>query len=230
MSISNANLFLPNKFASKNSDIIISDTIINDTYTPGKKKENVASKLQHYKKFTTVSINDWNDILSTTTDKRKTDERVEGSFRTIQNKTSHNVETQRDHQERKTLQQIEERLEREYKFYQVNTSTKDQTQEKVPEILLREAADETLKRLAKVATQYSNILMRIKDWYSDWIKNAIGESNNKSKELKKLKKENSNLKIKIEEISKDQEIKDKTIHDINKELLKLKKSKKESDK
>jgi hypothetical protein len=98
-----------------------------------------------YKNFKTVSINDCNDVLSTTTDKRTTDERIEGSFRTLQNKTAQNAESQRDTQERKTLQQIEERLEREYKFYQVKTGSKDQPQEKVPEILLREAADETIK-------------------------------------------------------------------------------------
>lgn len=183
-----------------------------------------------YKNFKTVSINDCNDVLSTTTDKRTTDERIEGSFRTLQNKTAHNTESQRDTQERKTLQQIEERLEREYKFYQVKTGAKDQPQEKVPEILLREAADETIKRLAKIAIQYTNILMKIKDWYSNCIKTAIAESDLKTKEIKKLKKEIGDLKLKNDEIQRDNDVKDKTVHEINKELLKLKKSKKESDK
>ena len=66
------------------------------------------------------------------------------------------LESHRDMQEKKALLQIEERLEREYKFYQVKTSM-NEAQEKVPEILLRDAADQTLTRLSKMASQYSKI-------------------------------------------------------------------------
>lgn len=87
-----------------------------------------------------------------------------------------------------------------------------------------------LNKLAKIATQYTNVLMKIKECYNNCIKTAIAESDLKSKEIKKLKKEVGELKLKNEEITKDCEIKDKTVHEINKEILKLKKSKKESDK
>lgn len=136
MSINNTNHLI----STKNSS-----SLIPDTFTPGKKKENMSSKLQHYQNYATVSINDCNDLLSTTTDKRTTDERIETTYRTLNGKAMQEAVTHRENQERKALQQIEERLEREYKFYQVKTSSKDQVHEKVPELLLREAADETIK-------------------------------------------------------------------------------------
>ena len=187
--------------------------------------------MQLYKQnLATLNIGDWNDILSTTTDKKTTDERVDGSFRTMQNKTIQNVATHRDIQERKTLLQIEDKLERELKFYQVKLSSKDPSQEKVPELLLKEAADETLKKLAKIAPQYFNILTKLKNWYNDWIRTSIAESQVKTKELKILNKELIDLKSKNEELTKDKENKESIIKDINKELAKLKKAKKEADK
>lgn len=82
-----------------------------------------------------------------TTDKRTTDGRIEPSYRQAINKSLQGkIDSHKNAQERKALSQIEERLEREYKFYQVKTSMNEQ-QEKVPEILLRDAADQTLQRL-----------------------------------------------------------------------------------
>lgn len=65
----------------------------------------------------------------------------------MNNRTLKNTQTHREVQERKVLQRIEETLEREYKFYQVKMKSKEQNQEKVPEMLLREAADDTIKKL-----------------------------------------------------------------------------------
>jgi hypothetical protein len=168
--------------------------------------------------------------LSTTDDKKTTDERVENSFRTMNNRTVHHVDTHRDLQVRKALQAIEDRLEREYKFYQVKTSTKDSTQEKVPEMLLREAADETIKKLSKMAPQYSNILFKIRDCYGNCIKTTISDFDSKNKEIKKLKKENNDLKQTVQSLNKDLTLKDKSIVEINKEIVKFKKAKKENDK
>ena len=110
MSINNTNHFL----TGKNSHSLVSDI-----FNSGKKK-NGGTKLQQYKQNATINFNDWNEALSSTTDKRTTDERVE-SYRTMNNRTLKNTKTHREVQERKVLQQIEEVLEREYKFYQVKT-------------------------------------------------------------------------------------------------------------
>lgn len=108
-----------------------------------------------------MNINDLNDFLSTTTEKQ-TDERIENSNRTFR-KAVQNADAGKDLQLKKILQSIEETLEREYKFYKVKTSWKDQTEEIVPENLLKDAVDKTVKKLAKVATQYSRILLKIKE-------------------------------------------------------------------
>lgn len=222
MSINNPNHLLPNKASNLS-------TMMGETYTPGKRKDAPGSKFQQYKNYATLSINDCNDMLSTTTDKRTTDERVENSYRNLKNKTFAHTETHRDVQERKALLQIEERLEREYKFYQVKTNAKDQHQEKVPEMLLREAADETIKKLAKMATQYSSVLNKIRDCYNNCIKTAIADSEGKSKKIKDIKKELSEVNKKEKEFEKALEIKDKALQEANKEISKLKKSKKEVD-
>ena len=136
----------------------------------------------------------------------------------------------RDVQERKTLMQIEEKLEREYKFYQVKISAKEQSQEKVPELLLKSAADEAASRLSKVVPQFSSILLKLMDWYNSCIRTSISESQAKSKEIKNLNKEALELKSKIEELNKENESKNLTIKEISKELVKMKRIKKETDK
>jgi len=141
--------------------ILAKNTNSVDALTPNKKEES-GNKVASYKAYATMNINDCNEILSTTTDKRTTDERIESSYRTNLNKNLNKVDTHREAQEKKALQQIEERLEREYKFYQVKTSM-NEAQEKVPEILLRDAADQTIQRLSKISSQYSNVLNRIKE-------------------------------------------------------------------
>jgi hypothetical protein len=148
----------------------------------------------------------------------------------MNNRTVHHADTHKNIQVRKALQAIEDRLEREYKFYQVKTSTKDSTQEKVPEMLLREAADETIKKLSKMAPQYSSILYKIRDCYGNCIKTAISDFDSKNKEIKKLKKENNDLKQTVQSLNKDLTLKDRSIVEINKEIVKFKKAKKENDK
>ena len=152
MSINNTNHLI----SGKNSG-----SLVTEIFGSGKKK-NAGSKIQQYKHYAAMNINDCNDVLSTTTDKRTTDDRIE-SYRTINNRTFKNTETHREIQERKAIQQIEETLEREYKFYQVKTTSKDLSQEKVPELLLREAADETVRKLSKMAPNYASVLFRIRD-------------------------------------------------------------------
>lgn len=139
--------------------IIILESLISETFTPGKRKDATKTKMQSYKSY----ANDANEILSTTTDKRTTDERIELSYRTLNSKVLQHIETHRDAQERKALQKIEETLEREYKFYQVKTNAKGKDEEKVPEMLLRLAADDTIKKLCKISSQYTNILMKVRD-------------------------------------------------------------------
>lgn len=115
-----------------------------ESSTPNKATSS-GSKLKPYQNYATVCIND-NEMLSTT-DKRTTDDRLEPSYRQpITKNLQTKIESHKNAQERKALSQIEERLEREYKFYQVKTSM-NEAQEKVPEILLRDAADQTLLRL-----------------------------------------------------------------------------------
>jgi tRNA G10 N-methylase Trm11 len=133
-----------------------SGVLMIDSLTPGKKKDgSVASKMQNY---ATVTIDEKNDILSTTTDKRTTDDRIENSHR---NKKK--IDVHKESKTGKTIQKIEEKLENEYKFYQLRTRTKDKNQEKVPEMLLREATDETIKRLSEMVPNHSSILYKIRD-------------------------------------------------------------------
>ena len=73
-------------------------------------------------------------------------------------------------------------------------------------------------------------MTKIKDWYNDWIRTSITESQIKSKEIKILNKELGDLKTKNDELIKDREAKDNDIKEINKEIAKLKKAKKEADK
>ena len=199
-----------------------------EIFGSGKKKSN-NSKLQQYQNYAAVNMNDCNDLLSTTTDKRTTDDRIE-SYRTINNRTFKTTETHREIQERKAIQQIEETLEREYKFYQVKTNSKDFAQEKVPEMLLREAADETVRKLSKMAPHYASVLFRIRDCYNNCIKTAISDFENKNKEIKRWKKDSIENKHKIENLNKEISIKDTKIMQINKEFAKLSKAKRDTEK
>lgn len=196
--------------------------------TPNKITDS-GGKSKGYKNYATLWINDHNDVLSTTTDKRTTDERIESSYRANLQKNLGKLDSHKDVQEKKAIQQIEDRLEREYKFYQVKTSM-NEAQEKVPEILLRDAADQTLLRLSKLCTQYSKILGRVKEWYNNCIKTALSDVEAKSKEIKKLKREILKNDEKYRDAEKQMTIKDQTISELNKEIAKLRKSKKESDK
>lgn len=123
--------------------------------TNSSSKKKGPSKLQQYKNYNAFISHD-PDQLSTTTDRIETN-------RTIKNRMLKNSETQREQQEKKVLLQIEETLEREYKFYQVKSKVKEQVQEKVPEMLLREASDDTVKKLCKVYPAIANVLSRVRD-------------------------------------------------------------------
>ena len=87
-----------------------------------------------------------------------------------------------------------------------------------------------LNKLSKMSPNYSGILQKIRDCYNNCIKTAVADNENKGKELKKLRKENADLKKKIEDIERAVESKDKVLAEVNKEIAKLKKSKKETEK
>jgi len=186
-----------------------------NSLTPAKQKDG-SGKLQNYHNYATVSINENNDVLSSTTDKRTTDDRMEHSYR-MKKKT----DTHREIQERKALQKIEEKLEREYKFYQVKTSPNDYNQEKVPEMLLREATDDTIKKLAGMMPAYSSVLFKIRDCYSNCIKTAVGENESKVKEMKKTRKDNDRLRKTMHDLENEWQVKENHIQEANKQVSKV---------
>lgn len=176
--------------------------------------------------YTIFNMND-NDLASTT-DNATTGGRIESSYRANLQKNLNKLESHRENQEKKALQQIEERLEREYKFYQVKTSM-NEMQEKVPEILLRDAAEQALTRLCKISTQHSAILTRVKECYNNCLKTTLSEVDSKAREIKKLKREFSKLEEKYADAHNAMTIKEHTIDDLEAEIDKLKRGKKEDD-
>lgn len=199
-----------------------------DNITPSKLTGSGSKGTKGYKNYATLWIND-NDMMSTTTDKRTTDDRIESSYRANLQKNMNKFDSHREQQEKKALTQIEERLEREYKFYQVKTSM-NEMQEKVPEILLRDAADQALTRLSKLSSQHSSLLTKVKEWYGNWLKTALADAENKAKEIRKLKREVTKLDDAFKESENTNIIKDHTIDDLEQEIMKLKKGKKDMDK
>lgn len=222
MSINNSNHFLT-KGPSPNERI-----------SPNKYTDK-DSKLHKYKHHASVNmqLHD-NDVLSSTTDKRTTDDRIESSHRALT----------KEIRDRKKIQKIEEDLELEYKFYRFKTNAKDQNKEKLPEILLKEAAEKTLRNLAEIAPHYSSVLLKIRDCYNNCIKTVISDFESKDRQIKKFKKEVNTLKIDNIDLSKmndalktqnsqlvkDLDDKEKSIAEINKELAKLKKANRETEK
>jgi len=97
-------------------------------------------------------------------------------------------------------------------------------------MLLREAADETIKKLWKMAPHFSSILLRIKDCYNNCIKTALSDYDMKNKEIKKWKKEVGEIKQKLNDFSTEIEQKEVNLMEAKKEILKLKKAKKETEK
>ncbi|CAI2382453.1 unnamed protein product [Moneuplotes crassus] len=193
---------------------------IEGIFNSGRKKG--ASNRKYINNYQGIASNDCNDLLSTTTD------RIE-SNRTIKNRGGLNAESHRDIQERKALQKIQETLEREYKFYQVSIKTKDQSQEKVPEILLRDASNDTIKKLCKIYPQFSTILAQIGNCYNDCIDTAISDFEMKDQEIKKWRKEAMDLNKKIGEFIRQSDTKDQKIVDLSKEITKLKRQHRDSE-
>lgn len=216
MSINNSNHLLTGKHSGSA-----------ETLATGKKTES-GGKIKRTKNHQTLWVTDFNEFLSSTADRWGPDDKNDNSYIANLQKNL-NFESHREQLEQRELQEIEEQLEYDFNFYKDKTA-RNEDREKSPEILLKDAADQTLSRLCKMPTPYTKILERIRECYNDWFKSAKSESELKTKQLEKLTAEVSDFKEKLKDNEKELAVRDHTIEELNQELTRLRKSKKESDK